>query len=66
MSNSKHSRATSYAMAEGLSYGAYKLRKAMDPDINRGGPVRTLEDMSPEERAAIEAKYGMPIKPRTP
>ena len=27
-------------------------------------PVRTLKDMTPEEIAAIEKRYGMKVKPR--
>ncbi len=29
-----------------------------------GPPCRTLADMSPEEIRAIEAQYGMPVRPR--
>lgn len=36
-----------------------------DAHLVTPGNLRTLKDMTPEERKALEAKYGAPIKPKT-
>lgn len=40
-----------------------ELADALDPE-RAPGPVKTLADMTPEERAAIEREYGCPISPQ--
>ena len=40
-------------------------KKSYQPiPVPPNSPVRTLKDMSPEEIAAIEKRYGMKVKPR--
>jgi hypothetical protein len=49
-----------------LEFQAKRLREALDPDHKPPyrSRVRTLADMTPEEREALSKQYGAPIAPQ--